>query len=85
MKDTLKLWGRDHFLQTNQYLVVDACFQASARGKGDPWRDRPAPAGGLTSGLGLAAALQHKTDVVCTQDLLLEVAHQVSQAGEAAV
>lgn len=41
--------------------------------------------GTLTSGLGLAAALQHETDVVCAQDLLLEVAHQVPQAGEAAV
>lgn len=38
-----------------------------------------------TSGLGLAAALQHKADVVCAKDLLLEVAHEVSQAGEAAV
>lgn len=41
--------------------------------------------GTLTSGLGLAAALQHETDVVRAQDLLLEVAHQVPQAGEAAV
>ena len=39
----------------------------------------------LTSGLGLAAALQHKADVVRAQDLLLQVAHEVSKAGEAAV
>lgn len=40
--------------------------------------------GRLTSGLGLAAALQHKADVVCTQDLLLEVTHELPKAGEAA-
>lgn len=38
-----------------------------------------------TSGFGLAAAFQHETDVVCAQDLPLEVAHEFSQAGEAAV
>lgn len=38
-----------------------------------------------TSGLGLAAALQHEADVVRAQDLLLEVAHELPQAGEAAV
>jgi hypothetical protein len=38
-----------------------------------------------TSGLRLAAAFQHKADVVCAQDLLLEVAHEFSQAGKAAV
>lgn len=38
-----------------------------------------------TSGLRLAAALQHKADVVRAQDLLLEVAHEVPEAGEAAV
>lgn len=38
-----------------------------------------------TSGLGLATALQHKADVVRAQNLLLEVAHEVPQTGEAAV
>lgn len=38
-----------------------------------------------TSGLGLAAALQHEADVVRAQDLLLQVAHEVPEAGKAAV
>lgn len=41
--------------------------------------------GRRTSGLGLAAAFQHEADVIRAQDLLLEVAHEVSQAGEAAI
>lgn len=35
-----------------------------------------------TSGLGLTAALKHEAYVVRAQDLLLEVVHEVSQAGE---
>lgn len=64
-----------------------ACFGGSgsggtSEGQGQHWAGG---AGGRTSGLGLAAALQHEADVVCAQDLLLEVAHELLQAGEAAV
>lgn len=41
--------------------------------------------GAPTSGLGLAAPLQDEADVVRAQDLLLQVAHEVLQAGEVAV
>lgn len=58
-------------------LLVGLGLGASVKG----W----AGAQGPTSGLGLAAALQHEADVVRAQDLLLEVAHELPQAGEAAV
>lgn len=62
------------------------CLGALPQGRGNPGGTGPVSGPGrLTSGLGLAAALQHEADVVRAQDLLLEVAHQVPQAGEAAV
>lgn len=77
MENTWEVRTEGHLAQSTQHLGCRVWEHHRGCGLDPAWEP--------TSGLGLAAALQHEADVVRAQDLLLQVAHEVPEAGKAAV